>query len=153
MNEETMNPVQTGMFVNNSMKADLLSAAKWAKFLCIVGCIGVALMLIAAIALVALGSKLGGAFPGSAIGGAGMGLLYLIIVAIYIYPLIKGFQFANATKTACLYNNESELARGFEGLNSLMRYFGILTIIILSIYVLVIIGFIFAAIFYGLGNL
>ena len=140
MNEETMNPVQTGMFVNNSMKADLLSAAKWAKFLCIVGCIGVALMLIAAIALVALGSKLGGAFPGSAIGGAGMGLLYLIIVAIYIYPLIKGFQFANATKAACLSDDAAQLVRGFAGLRSLLKFFGILTIIILVLYVLVFIG-------------
>ena len=140
MNEETMNPVQTGMFVNNTMKLDLLSAAKWAKFLCIVGCIGVALMLIASIALVALGSKLGGAFPGSAIGGAGMGLLYLIIVAIYIYPLIKGFQFANATKAACLSDDAAQLARGFAGLRSLLKFFGILTIIVLVIYVFALIG-------------
>ena len=140
MNEETMNPVQTGMFVNNSMKADLLSAAKWAKFLCIVGCIGVALMLIAGLALIVLGSKLGGAFAGSAIGGAGMGFLYLIITAIYIYPLIKGFQFANATKAACLSDDAAQLARGFAGLRSLLKFFGILTIIILVLYVLVFIG-------------
>ena len=140
MNEETMNPVQTGMFVNHTMKGDLLSAAKWAKFLCIVGCIGLALMLIAGLALIVLGSKLGGAFAGSAIGGAGMGFLYLIITAIYIYPLIKGFQFANATKAACLTDSESQLARGFAGLGSLLKYFGILTIIVLIIYVLIFIA-------------
>ena len=36
MNEETMTPGTTGMIVNSGMKADLLSAAKWAKFLHIV---------------------------------------------------------------------------------------------------------------------
>ena len=140
MNEETMNPVQTGMFVNHTMKGDLLSAAKWAKFLCIVGCIGLALMLIAGLALIVLGSKLGGAFAGSAIGGAGMGFLYLIITAIYIYPLIKGFQFANATKAACLSDDAAQLARGFAGLRSLLKFFGILTIIVLVIYVFALIG-------------
>ena len=82
-----------------------------------------------------------------------MGVVYLIFAAIYIYPLIKGFQFANATKTACLFNNESELARGFSGLSSLIRYLGILTIVVMAIYVLVIIGFIFAVIFRGLGTI
>jgi uncharacterized protein involved in cysteine biosynthesis len=152
MNEELINPGTAGMTVNESMKADLLSTAKWAKFLCIVGCIGAGLLVLLAIAMIVFGTAAARINPAMPF-GAFMGLFYLIGAAIYIYPLIKGFQFANATKTACLYNNESELARGFEGLNSLMRYFGILTIIILSIYVLVIIGFIFAAIFYGLGNL
>ena len=69
-----------------------------------------------------------------------MGLLYLIIVAIYIYPLIKGFQFANATKAACLSDDAAQLARGFAGLRSLLKFFGILTIIILVLYVLVFIG-------------
>ena len=69
-----------------------------------------------------------------------IGLLYLIIAVIYIYPLIKGFQFANRTKAACLTNDEQELARGFEGLSALLRFCGILTIIILILYVVVLIG-------------
>ena len=43
MNEE----FKTGMMVDETMKADLLSAAKWAKFLCIVGCIGWLFLVIA----------------------------------------------------------------------------------------------------------
>ena len=37
MTEEIMNLGTTGLTVNEKMKADLLTAAKWAKFLCIVG--------------------------------------------------------------------------------------------------------------------
>ena len=57
MNEETMNPGMTGMFVNQGMKDDLLCSAKWMKFLCIIGCIGVVLMVILGIIMFAVGSS------------------------------------------------------------------------------------------------
>ena len=137
MNEETMTPGTTGMIVNSGMKADLLSTAKWTKFLCIVGCIGIAIMLIFGLVVIVAGASFGLA---STPIGAGMGVIYLFIAALYIYPLIKGFQFANATKAACLTDNEAELARGFSSLRSLMQFFGILTIIVLAIYALILIG-------------
>ena len=37
MNEETMTPATMGMTVNQDMKDDLLTTAKWMKFLCIIG--------------------------------------------------------------------------------------------------------------------
>ena len=142
MNEETMTPGTTGMIVNSGMKADLLSAAKWAKFLCIVGCIGLVLLVIAGILMFAVGSSFG--LAGTPF-GAGMGVLYLIIAAIYVYPIIKGFQFANGIKAACLSNDETQLARGFAGLKSLLKFLGILTVIVVVLYVLTIVGFFFAA--------
>ena len=44
MSEEILNQNESAtnaMTVTESMKSDLLCAAKWAKFLCIVGCVGV----------------------------------------------------------------------------------------------------------------
>lgn len=142
MNEETMTPITTGMIVNEGMKRDLLSAAKWTKFLCIIGCIGVVLLVLIGILMSVLGSSFG---LGNTFLGAGMGVLYLIMAALYIYPLIKGFQFANSTKAACLTDNENELARGFSGLRALLQFFGILTIIVLILYALVAIGACFFA--------
>jgi len=137
MNEETMIPGTTGMFVNQGMKDDLLCSAKWMKFLCIIGCIGVALMLILGLAMFFVGASIGG---GNTPLGAGMGFLYLILAAIYIYPIIKGFQFANGTKAACLTDNEAQLARGFSGLSAMLKFFGIITIIILILYAIVFVG-------------
>ena len=131
------------MTVSANMKADLLSAAKWMKFLCIVGCIGVAIMLIAGLVMMVAGANFG--LAGTPF-GAGMGVIYLILAALYIYPLIKGFQFANATKAACLTDNEAQLARGFSGLRSLMQFTGILTIIVLVIYALFLVGALVVAI-------
>lgn len=143
MNEEIMNPVATGMNVNEQMKADLLTSAKWAKFLCIVSCIGLVILVIMAIGMIALSGYISSTVPGGGLGlGKFTGFLYLIMVAIYIYPLMKGFQFANATKAACLSNDESELARGFAGMRSWLVFNGIITIISLVILALVLIGII-----------
>ena len=148
MNEEYLNPGTTGMTVNERMKADLLCAAKWAKFLCIMACIGMGLMVLLGIMMFFLGSALANAanaYPMMPLGGS-IGFLYLIIVAIYIYPIVKGFQFANGTRAACLSNDETQLARGFAGLSAVLKFMGILTIIVMVLYVFVIIGFFFAAI-------
>ena len=136
MNEEFMNR-ETAMIVSEKMKADLLSSAKWAKFLCIIGCIGLVFMVLAGIGMIALGGFVSSHVPGGGAGlGAPMGVFYLILAVIYIYPLIKGFQFANATKAACLSNNEGELARGIDGMRCWLKFCGILTIIYLVICVL-----------------
>ena len=138
MNEETMNPGTTGLSVTESMKSDLLTAAKWTKFLCIIGCIGTVLLVLVSIILMIFGSFMG-TFTQLPYGAA-IGVLYLIIAALYIYPIIKGFQFANGTKAACLTDDENELARGFSGLSALLRFMGIITIIIMVLYVLIIFG-------------
>lgn len=138
MEEEIKIPETTGLRVKESAKADLLTAAKWTKFLCIVGSIGIALIVIFAIFLLGAGTVASSMFSDMPYGAVGMGVLYLIIAALYIYPLMKGFQFASGAKAACLSDNENELARGIKGLSSLTKFCGILTIICLVIYALVI---------------
>ena len=137
-----MNQGSAAMTVTEGMKRDLLSAAKWTKFLCIVGCVGVVIIVLLAIFMMFSGTMVSKIFAGTPLGAA-VGFLYLIIAAIYIYPLMKGFQFANATKAACLSNDEQQLARGIAGLNDLLKFIGILTIIILVLYAI--------ALVFGLG--
>ena len=145
MEEEVKVQETTGMVINESMKADLLSSAKWAKFLCIVGCIGVVFLVIVGIVSLAFMSKMTGSglfptMPGMSGLQAVLGLYYIILAALIIYPIIKGFQFANGVKAACLTGNEAELARGFAGMKAYLQYIGILTIIGLVIYGLFLIG-------------
>lgn len=145
MEEEVKIQETSGMVVNECMKADLLSSAKWAKFLCIIGCIGVAFMLLAGVAVLAFGNALS-QIPGMAGVQGVIGIVYIITAALMIYPLAKGFQFASGTKAACKTNSEVELARGFAGMRSYLQFMGILTIIVLIIYGLVIGGLAVAAI-------
>ena len=137
MNEELLNSGTTGMTVNESMKADLFTAARWTYFLCVLGCIGIGFMVLVAILMFALGNFAGRIFSGMETGGVFLGILYLVVA---VYPIIKGFQFANGTKAACLTDNEYELARGFAGLRDLVRFMGILAIVCIVIYVLIFFG-------------
>ena len=139
MNEEMNVQEATGMVINESMKADLLTSAKWAKFLCIIGCIGIAFMVILSVVIFAIGNRFHSPSPIAMMPGV-FSSVYLITAAIMIYPLMKGFQFANCTKAACLSNNEVELARGFAGMRSYLQFIGILTIIVLAIYALILTG-------------
>lgn len=138
MEEEMKIPETTGLRVKESTKADLLTAAKWTKFLCIVGSIGMALIVIFGIFLLGAGTLASSMFSDMPFGAVAMGILYLVIAALYIYPIMKGFQFASGAKAACLSDDENELARGIKGLSSLTQFLGIITIIFLVIYAFVI---------------
>ena len=133
MSEEILNQTSAGLEVTESARLDLLSAAKWAKFLCIVGFIGAGICLVFGILLMVFGAALTQYMGDTPLGGV-MGLLYVIFAAIYIYPLIKGLQFANGAKAACLTGDSAQLARSFSGLRSVLVFCGILTIIFLVIY-------------------
>jgi hypothetical protein len=139
MNEELNVQNSAGMVINESMRADLLTSAKWAKFICIIGCIAVAVMLIAGFAVMFFGNSL--------LAGAGLygmqgmvGVSYIISAFLVIYPLVKGFQFANGTKAACLTNNEAELARGFAGMKGYLQFIGVLTAFVVVVYGLLLLG-------------
>lgn len=151
MEEEMKIPETTGLRVKESTKADLLTAAKWTKFLCVVGSIGIALIVIFAIFLFGAGTVASSLFSEMPFGAVAMGIIYLVIAALYIYPLLKSFQFANGAKAACLSDDENELARGIKGLSSLTKFWGVLTIIILVIYALILLFALIGVGFAALG--
>lgn len=151
MEEEMKIPETTGLRVKESTKADLLTAAKWTKFLCIVGSIGMALIVIFGIFLLGAGTLASSMFSDMPFGAVAMGVLYLVIAALYIYPIMKGFQFASGAKAACLSDDENELARGIKGLSSLTQFLGVITIIFLVIYAFVILFALIGVGFAALG--
>ena len=142
----------TGMVVDETMKADLLSSAKWAKFLLVLYAIGLVILFAVGIAMIVFGNKFGACFPGADpnvhVGpnppcpfpgnvGLFVGIIYIVLGVIMLYPLVKGFQFANNTKAACLTGSEEKLARGFAGMRSYLKFYGILAIIALIIYAII----------------
>lgn len=116
----------------------LRTTSKWAKFLAILNFIFLGLLFLAALFMIIVGlfieNKTGGPFP-----LIFMGLLYLIIIGISIVPALYLFKFAiNAEKMVALRDNlKTEIA--FRYLMSYYRFMGILTIIILGIYLIAII--------------
>ena len=114
--------------VNERAKSSLLSSAKWAKFLSVAACFFAVSFIFKATSIFSLAKDLPEDWN-----VAYAGYACLVIAAIYIYPILKGFQFACKTKTACKTGNEGELANGFNEMRSWFVYTGIITIIAIVI--------------------
>lgn len=128
----------------------LSETAKWAKFLSIMGFIGCGLMLIFALfagTLMATFSQMGSYSAGNAMGGAALSLIYLAIALLYFFPCLYLFKFANKMQFAVRNNDQTTLNTSLRNLKGLFKFLGILTIVIMSVYVLAIVIGIAAAAF------
>lgn len=121
----------------------LRETAKWAKFLAIMGFISIALIIILAIFI---GSMMGTVLKSNEelnVFGPGLSvfisILYVAIGCIYIYPVLKLYQFATNTKRALDENDSAALTAALENQKSMFKFMGIFTIIILGAYALMII--------------
>ena len=115
-------------------KAHLSEAAKWARFLAILGMIFLVLIILAGVfGSTVLFSSMSG-FEGDSTGmaayGSGIDAGYMIVIAvIYFFPLLFTLRFANNARTALNTNNQQALNTAFQNLKACFRFIGILTII------------------------
>ena len=148
---EAEQPQAAPLTVTEPMKADLLSTASWARFLMIIEALGLALLFIASIVMICMGSTVATGTPWEGM-GTGMGVTYVIIVLVCIYPVVKGFSFCNNTKAACQSNDQEKLARAFRDQRLLIRFCGVLTIVLLIFYAIFLIAGIVAGVAGAFGS-
>lgn len=129
--------------VDNGNIPYLNEAAKWAKFLAIIGFIICALLVISGIFM--------GAFMGafsridSELGslrnlGNGFFMIYFSLIALlYFFPSLYLFNFASKMQIALRNNDQINLNASFKNLKSCFKFWGIFFIIILCFYALVIV--------------
>lgn len=129
--------------IDVNSKEPLAEAARWARFLAIVGFVFLGFLIIAGIAFSSAFSRLGRvtepALPSTAYGigyGLGTALVYLAMALIYLFPLLYLLRFANAARTALASNDQELLMQCFLNLKRFLRYAGILTIVGLGFLVL-----------------
>ena len=113
----------------------------WAKFLSILGFIGVAFMLIGALSIALVGISI----MGSEV--AGISVVYLVFAAIYFMPMYYLFKFATHARQGLTHKSHYETDQGLIYLAAHYKFIGIMAIVLLSLYVLIFIG-VFAA---GIG--
>ena len=132
-----------GLAINENNKGDLADTARWARFLSIVGFVMCGLIVLIGFFAGSIFSmfantgeleELGG--MSSAL-GAGMAFFYVIIAVIYFIPCLFLFRFANKMKLALSSNDQMALTTSFQNLKSMFRFFGIVTIIMISIYAII----------------
>lgn len=117
-------------------------AAKWAKFIAIIGFVFCGLMVV--IALFA-GSMFASMFAsmGSGMGMVGGGVftvVYLIFAALWFFPCLYLFRFATQMQSAIQSNEQVKLQYSIRNLKAYFRFLGILFIIVLAFYALGILG-------------
>jgi hypothetical protein len=123
---------------NTKINNYLMETSKWGKFLAIAGyvCIGI-LFLIAILMMIGLPSlsELSDSeFPMSAVG-----FIYILMGALYYFPVTYLYQYSVQIKKGLKSNDITTITAGFQNLKSLFKFMAIVTIVILSIYGLILI--------------
>lgn len=125
----------TDLVITTSSKNHLLYAAKWASFLSTIGFISLGLMIFGGLLMFAIGSSFSGIRGVAPLGM--FSLIYIGAAAIYFFPIYYLYLFAKKIKKALNSANQSDLEGGLEYLKSLFKFLGIFTIIIISLYILI----------------
>jgi len=158
--EENQNPSLFGLSIDPAAKMHLSEAARWARFLAIVGFVMIGLIVLVGIfAGSIMGTLMGNAGAGNELGnlrvtGGIMGsfliIFYILIAALYFLPCLFLYRFATKMKTALAADDQETLNTSFQNLKKLLRFMGIMTIIGLAFYGIVLVFGLLGA---GLGRM
>ncbi len=148
--------------VTPEAKNYLVEASSWGTFLAIIGYLGIALMVVLAIFFLVGGKTMVGAMsdmenvygiPGSTGSVSAVftiyGVLMLVYAILYFFPVYYLHQFSSKIKYGLNSQNQATFDTGIQNLKSMFKFFGILTIIALSLIVLAIV---FALIGVAIGS-
>jgi hypothetical protein len=143
-------PPPPAFYIDETIRGSLDDAARWARFLAIIGFICIVLAI--------LGSIFCGLFMNSFMHNWGyrqnmpaappfpgtvISVLYIIVMAVlYFFPCLYLIRFGVKTRQALRSNDLSDMRNAFVNLHFFYRFIGILTIIWLIIGLLTIIGII-----------
>lgn len=133
-----------GLTIDPNSKRFLSETAKWGRFLSIMGFIMCGLLIIiglfAAVKLQEASSafgELGGGGPMSGLGPT-VALIYILFAVLYFFPCLYLSRFSSQMTVAIGSDDQNSMTSAFENLKSMFKFFGILTIIVLSLWVLAI---------------
>jgi hypothetical protein len=131
------------LVITEDIRSYIYESAKWTKFLSIVGFIVTGLMVLIAISVGSVMQSMSEipAYQGLAALSPGViTVFYLLIALVYFYPSFLMYKFSSAAKLAVLYGSQENLSLAMSKMKSIFKFWGILTIIIIAIYVLMIVG-------------
>lgn len=138
------------LIIDDAIKSLLVEIAKWGKFISIVGFVFCGIIGLVALVIIFAGStffsKMG---PMGAVGGGFTGFLgavYLAFGLLYYFPSKYLYDFSAYIKQAILIDDQESLSYAFSRMKSLFRFWGIMLIVVLSIYALMIVFGIMTAI-------
>lgn len=130
------NQLTSDQSLSSTSKQALITASKWAKFLSIIGFIGIGFMVLGALSFI-VSISISGHFFNNSIGY--IGLSYLIFAGINFFPVYYLLLFSNKIRAGIENSDNQSIENGFVNLKSLFKFMGITTIVMISSYILAII--------------
>lgn len=124
--------------ITESIQQNLLSAAKWLKFLTVLGTIGMVLIALIGVVCLFIPSYEG-------VNGPVIAVIYFVMCALYYYPIKKCYNIVSSTREAMNNDSLDSLELCADNLRSVLKYFGILSIVVMVLYALIIVFAIIAA--------
>jgi hypothetical protein len=148
INESHIPAEPKGILLLEDAQYFLHQAGKWATFLGIIGFIASGIIALGGIFLSLVFSMMpqlqGTALPFAGMGAMGgiIGFIYILMAVFYFFISRYLYQFGERIKKGIEYSNANEVSGGLGNLKSFFKLSGVFVIVILSLYVLVIIGII-----------
>lgn len=137
-----MDVLEENMFAGNSLSVDndiksfLLETAKWAKFISIIGFIGLGFMVLGGLIVLTIGSTLSSMAGPTPFPIGLFGFIYLVMAVVYFFPILYLYKCAVGLKNGINSNNQETFKNGIQNLKSHYKFIGISLIVVLSLYVL-----------------
>ncbi len=122
--------------LSNEIKGYLKETAKWAKFIAIVGFVGVGFMVVGAILAGVFMSSMSSEFSntGMPFPSALISVFYLLMAGLMVMPIYYLYQFASKMQQALRTSNAQILTDSFKNLKSHYKFYGILMAIFIVFY-------------------
>ncbi len=121
--------------ITDTLKSYLLDAAKWGRFLAVIGIISCLLMVVGAFYAGYYVSHLPSYSFGSSMGQA-VTAFYIFFAVIWFYPCLFLYKFSVKLLLALKSSSQECIESAFINLRSAFKFLGIVTIVILSLWLL-----------------
>jgi len=150
--EEVQPSTLFSLSIDPVTKSHLSETARWARFLAIVGMIGLGLMVVFGLFYsIWLSTAIGTLYSQAGVdsaprfntgAAAGSAAMFIIMAVVGFFPLLFIYRFAAQMKIALTGNDQERLNTSFENLKRYFRYFGVISIIGLGLWMiwLIVIG-------------
>ena len=138
---ESFDLLNNDLQISPSAQSFLSESAKWGKFLSIIGFIFCGFMAVIAFFIPALimnfpqyNTMPAGLSSGMA---AGMTIIYLLLALLLFFPCLYLFKFSVKMQASLNTVSQDNFEASLKNLKSMFKFYGIFTIIMLSVYTLV----------------
>lgn len=127
------------LFINDASQQNLVTAAKWGKFLAIVGFIFCALTIISGVYIASGNSSLS-TYTYNRDAATYAGILYIVCGVVTIFPCVFLNKFSSKVQESFKASSQESLDNAFSNLKAMFKFYGIVTIVFLVFFALAFIG-------------